>query len=60
VLIEAGFKVFDTVVTVDRAFCLLPPYKVVRDLVLDTILGPAEAIEYVSQTAPSSPPPNIS
>ena len=44
----------------DRALSLLPPYRTGRDLVLDRILGPAEDFEYVSLTAPSSPPQTIS
>jgi hypothetical protein len=43
----------------DRAFSLLPLYGRARDLVLDTLLGPAEDFEVVSSTAPSSPPPTI-
>jgi hypothetical protein len=35
-------------------------YRVSRALLLDTMLGPAEPFEYVSTTAPSSPPPTIS
>jgi hypothetical protein len=55
--IKAGFKAIERV---DRALCLLPPYRLGRDLVLDSILGPAEDFEYVSKTAPRVPPQTIS
>jgi len=58
--LQAVFAGFDAAERVERVFFLLPGYKPVRDLVLDTILGPAEDVEYVSTTAPSSPPPTDS
>ncbi len=42
--------------TTRRAISLLPPYRRAEGVVLDTLLGPAESFEYVSKTAPSSPP----
>lgn len=52
-----GVKVADAA---DRALSLLPPYKLWRDLWLDSILGPAESFEYSRTTAPTDTPPAIS
>jgi hypothetical protein len=59
-LVAGIFLAGDAVRRVDQTLSLLPPYKLGRALLLDSILGPAEAFEYVSKTAPSSPPQTIS
>jgi hypothetical protein len=43
--------------TLDSALCRLPLYRRPRDAALDSLFGPAEKFEYVSTTAPASPPP---
>ena len=58
--VRGAVGLFEASEKVDRAFFLLPGYKPLRGLVLDTILGPAEDVEYRSTTAPSSPPPTDS
>lgn len=50
----------NVVMAVDRVAMRCPVYRLPRDLVLDTILSPAEEWDYVSTTAPSSPPPTDS
>lgn len=55
--LTAGFKAVEAT---DRAFSLLPPYRLGRDLLLDTVLGPAEDFEYVSRTTPTVTPQTIS
>lgn len=52
---------FDTLMWVDSATdrpkCLREAKSRALDTILDSIFGPAEDTEYVSTTAPSSPPP---
>jgi hypothetical protein len=52
---------FDAVVWVDNVTSRTPVVREVKsraaDTILDRVLGPAEDIDYVSTTAPSSPPP---
>lgn len=54
---KAFSATFRTLEKVESTFSLLPPYRRTKALVLDSLFGPAEDIEYVSRTAPRTPPP---
>lgn len=59
--VEFGFWAgINGATAVHDALCLLRPYERTSDVVLDTLLGPADSFEYVSTTTPKSPPPTIS
>lgn len=53
--------IFDTLVWVDTVTTRTPVVREIKsrcaDTILDRVLGPAEDFDYVSTTAPSSPPP---
>lgn len=63
-MIIAGGKALEVLIWVDSRVSRLPVVGGIRrraqDALLDTIFGPAEPFDYVSTTAPSSPPPIIS
>ena len=53
-VLSIAFKAIDA----GRSMVLcVPGYKLCEGIVLDTLLGPEEDFDYVSTTAPSSPPP---
>ena len=56
--LSLSVRLFDAGHKLDSALSRCFMYRSARAVVLDTILGPAEDVEYVSTTTPSSPPPS--
>lgn len=60
-LLKGALVAFDTIAKAHHVVSRTPLIGValerIEDTVLDSILGPAEDHDYVSTTAPSSPPP---
>ena len=56
-LTRVFWAAFDVVGAVDSAARRCVLYRAPRDRLLDTLFGPVEEFDYVSRTAPSSPPP---
>ena len=50
--LKAGIVCYDVVQSV-------PPLRCIAGVLADTILGPAEEIDYVSKTAPAAPPTGV-
>lgn len=52
-------RVFDSIETADAVLDQVCLYRWPRAVLLDTMLGPAEDVDYVSRTAPATAPPTI-